>query len=348
MSHPSTTPELNTTANSSLSATQLREALYGFELSQVLYATVKLGIADHLQQQPQSCQALATTIGAHPQTLDHLLRTLDGFGLVTKAATDHYSLTAVGALLSADHPDSLRGTILSLAEIYQAWGQFTYSVQTGQAAFEKVFRGTLYEYIAQQPAAQANFNQWMEETTRDWLLPALKYYDFAKCTHVVDVGGGTGKLTAALLNQYPQLQATLFDQPQVVRDAAPMLASAQVSHRCQVRGGDFFQTLPTGGDLYLISRVLLNWDDTKALQLLRTCRAAMGPAAKLLIMDFILPNQESTALDFLGSLHLLVLGGRLLRTADEYSALLLAAGFHSPQLIQTAGFIHFIEALPSP
>lgn len=126
-----------------------------------------------------------------------------------------------------DHPDFLRSNVLSLTEVYQAWGQFTYSVQTGQAAFEKVFQGTLYEYLAQQPTAQANFNQCMEEITRDCLLLALKCYDFAKCTHVVEVGGGTGKLTAVLLNQYPQLQATRFDQPQVVRinfiEAVPSL-----------------------------------------------------------------------------------------------------------------------------
>ncbi len=143
------------------------------------------------------------------------------------------------------------------------------------------------------------------------------------------------------------MQAIILDQEHVLSGAETKLAMAGISDRVQLRGGDFFASIPSNGDLYIISRVLLNWDDEHALKILQNCRAAMSPTAKLLIIDFLLPNQNPTALDFLSSLHIFVLGGRLLRTEAEYYALLSAAGFHSPRLIQTGGFISFIEALPS-
>jgi hypothetical protein len=142
------------------------------------------------------------------------------------------------------------------------------------------------------------------------------------------------------------LQAIIFDQAHVVTGAKTILEAAGVSERCQIVSGDFFESVPTQGDLYIISRVLLNWDDDQALKLLKNCRAAMGHSAKLLIIDFVLPNQDTTALDLLSSLHLLVLGGRLLRTEEEYYALLSAAGFQSPRLIPTGNTLRLIEAVP--
>jgi SAM-dependent methyltransferase len=344
----STVLESNQTTTTALSPEKLQEALYGFELSQVIYVTAKLGLADCLRDGAKSGAELATQMGANAKVLDHFLPLLLNLGLVTTDENQHYQLTPTGSLLRSDHPHSILGMALSTADIYQAWGNFWYSVQTGQAAFDNVFQMSLYEYLAQHAEANTHFNRWMEETTRAWLLPALVHYDFSPFTSLVDIGGSTGVLTSTILTQYPQLQAIIFDQPHVVNDATEILTAAGVRHRVQLCGGDFFVSIPSQGDLYIISRVLLNWEDEPALKILQNCRAAMSPLAKLLIMDFLLPNQNPTALDFLSSLHLLVLGGRLLRTADEYSALLSAAGFHSPQLIKTEGFISFIEALPSP
>ncbi|OQW92059.1 MAG: hypothetical protein BWK78_02780 [Thiotrichaceae bacterium IS1] len=347
MSSNNSTAELNQTSTTVLSPEQLQEALYGFELSQVIYVTAKLGLADCLREGAKSSAELALKMGANAKVLDHFLPLLLKLGLVTTDENQHYQLTPTGSLLRSDNPNSILGTVLSTAEIYQAWGNFLYSVQTGKAAFDDVFQMSMYEYLAQQAAANANFNRWMEETTRSWLLPALEHYDFSPFTSLVDIGGSTGVLTTAILTKYPQLQAIIFDQAHVVNGAENILTAAGVSHRVQLCGGDFFASVSSHGDLYIISRVLLNWDDEHALKILQNCRVAMSPTAKLLIIDFLLPNQNPTALDFLSSLHLFVLGGRLLRTEAEYYALLSAAGFHSPRLIQTGGFISFIEALPS-
>ncbi len=204
----------------------------------------------------------------------------------------------------------------------------------------------MYDYLSQNDGANKNFNRWMEESTRDWIVPALETYNFSRFTHLVDIGGSTGKLTAEILTRHPNLSATIFDQPHVVKDAEKVLESAGVADRCHIMAGDFFEFIPARGDLYIISRVLLNWDDDHALKILKNCRAAMEDSARLLIMDFVLPGKNATAGELISSLHLQVLGGNLMRTEDGYRCLLEKAGFHTPEWIQTQGAIRFIEATP--
>jgi hypothetical protein len=345
-SKPSNASDLaNATSQTPLLPDKVEESIFnGFQITQAIYVTAQLGLADHLNNNAKSCEELAVDMGVNAKVLQHLMQLLLTLGIVAKAANDKYQLTQFGCYLRSDTPDSALGTVLSLAEIYQAWGDLLHSVKTGKAAFDHSFHKSLYDYLAENAEANANFNRWMEETTRDWLLPALDSYDFSKFTQFVDVGGSTGVLTAEILSQYPNLQAIIFDQAHVVNDAGKILES--VRDRCQIIGGDFFESILAKGDLYIISRVLLNWDDEHALKILKNCRAAMDNSAKLLIMDFVLPNENTTASDLLSSLHSLVLCGRLLRTEEEYYALLGKAGFQSPKLIQTGGAISFIEALP--
>ncbi len=324
---------------------RLPKMLYGFTLSQALYVSAKLGVADHLSQGTKTCEELATDLSVNVNGLCQLMRLLSKTGIVSVNKKGAYKLTALGSRLCSDTPDSLRGTVLSIAEIYPAWGNLLYSLQTNKAAFDKTFQMSFYDYLQQDAEANTHFNMWMEETTRDWILPALDMCDLSKVKTVVDVGGSTGMLTMMILKKYPHLQAILFDQAHVVNEAGKILETAHVASRCQVIGGDFFESIPAGGDLYIISRVLLNWDDVHALQILQNCRATMSPSAKLLIMDFVLPNKGASTFELFASLQILVLGGGcLMRTADEYYALLSKAGFQAPQLIKTGGMISFIEA----
>jgi len=324
---------------------RLHKMLYGFALSQALYVTAKLGVADHLSQGSKTCEELAASLSVNVNGLCHLMRLLSKTGIVSVDKKGHYKLTALGSRLRSDMPNSLRGTVLSIAEIYPAWGNLLYSLQTGKVGFDKTFQMGLYDYLSQNAEANTHFNQCMEETTREWIIPSLALCDLSNIKTVVDVGGNTGMLTTMILKKYPHLETILYDQAHVVNEAEKILEAAQVANRCQVIGGDFFESIPAGGDLYIISRVLLNWDDVHALQILKNCHAAMGPSAKLLIMDFVLPNQGASAYELISSLQILILSGsRLMRTEEEYYDMLFKAGFHAPHLIKTGGMISFIEA----
>ncbi len=334
------------TSTHPLSPDKLQELLMASQVSQVIYVTAKLGLVDQINNNAKTCEELARNIGANVNVLEQFMQLLLTLGIVTQDKNAHYQLTPFASILRSDTPNSILGLVLSSAESSQAWSNLLYSVQTGKPAFDQTFHKSLYDYLAQNAEANANFNQYMAETTRDWLLPALESYNFSPFTHFVDVGGSTGVLSKAILTKYPNLQAIIFDQTHVVNGAEKILVAAGVNDRCQIIGGDFFESIPAGGDLYIISRVLLNWDDEQALKILKNCRAAMNDSAKLLIMDVVLPKQNMTASGLLSSLHLLLLGGRLMRTEEEYYTLLSKAAFQSPKLIQTGNTISFIEAVP--
>lgn len=326
---------------------RLQKILSEFHIAQAISATVKLSLADHLNDRAKSCEILAAEMNVDVNSLVCLMRLLTKIGIVRVNKNSNYKLTALGSYLRADKPNSLQGTILSMADISApAWSNLPYSIKTGKAAFDNTFRMSLYEYLEQNTEANTNFNRWMEETTREWIIPTLNICDLSKIKTIVDVGGNTGMLSAMILNEYPDLQGILFDQGYVVDDAKELLRSANVADRCQVIGGNFFESVPAGGDLYIVSRVLLNWNDEQALKILENCHAAMPPSARLLIIDFVLPGKGANTLSLMAALHLLVLGGRPMRTEGEFYNLLSKAGFQSFKLIKTGGTISFIEALP--
>ncbi|MCP4370686.1 MAG: methyltransferase [Deltaproteobacteria bacterium] len=337
------------TVKTPLSPERLQEALNGYQLTQAVHAMAKLGLAEHLNPHTgngkgRTCKELALDIGADEAVLTQFMKLLHTLGLVTNENNDHYQLTATGSMLGSDHPNSVLGLIMCTDFAYSGWGDLSYSIQTGKSAFDETFQMSLYEYLAQNEGANKNFNQWMEESTRDWILPALEIYDFSKFTLFTDIGGGTGRLACEILNRYINLQGRVFDQPHVVAGAPSVLESKGVGDRCEILSGNFFESIPTQSDLYIISRVLLNWDDDHALRILTNCHAAMDDSAKLLIIDFLLHDKEENASELLSSLHLQVLGGNLMRTIEAQCTLLSRAGFESIKLIRTGNGISIIEA----
>jgi ubiquinone/menaquinone biosynthesis C-methylase UbiE len=187
----------------------------------------------------------------------------------------------------------------------------------------------------------------MKETTREWLLPVLEAYDFSEVKTLVDVGGGIGTLTAVILNANPKMQAILFDREDVVVGAQRVLEGAGVADRCQIVGGNFFDAVLPDGDLYLISRVLLNWDDTHAIKILTNCYQAMTVKDRLVVVDFMLPKGKMSPFIGLTSLNLFIVCGTFMRTEDEFYNLLSSAGFKVTNTLKTTGPVSAIEAKPA-
>jgi hypothetical protein len=162
-------------------------------------------------------------------------------------------------------------------------------------------------------------------------------YGFGGHHRIVDVGGGRGVLLAAILAAHPGAYGVLLDRPDAARLAADTLAAAAPAESWDVVGGDFFDEVPTGGDLYVLSRVLHDWDDASATAILRTCRRAADPGTSLAVVEAVLPEKAADGPAAIRmDLHMLALfdGGRE-RTAAEYAALLDAAGFALVDVVPT-------------
>jgi len=328
---------------------QWKEKGLGIFTVQAIYTSIKLGLIDGLSSGAKTCQELATELKVHEKALLHLLRFLADNGFVESDREGKYKLTSLGSQLQLDTPGSLYGSIITQMElILPAWDKLRYSIKTGKSGFEAAFQTSIYEYVSQNSGTAINLNKFMEQSTKEFTIPVLDKYDFSNVQKLVDVGGNTGQLTVALLQKYPHLQAILFDLEYAIKGAKDILESANVYDRCQVIAGDFFKSVPTGGDLYLIARVIFNWDDSHAIEILKNVRAAMGNSGKLLILDMVLPSQGKAEFELMASLNLLALLGALLRTDNEYFELLEKAGFQSPNLIKIENSdFNLIEAIPA-
>lgn len=330
------------------SSSLLLEMMYGFKISQALFVAAKLEIADILSDGSKTADELAKAAGVNSQGIYHLMRMLVSVGVFSLEENNKFRLNSLGKHLLTGTSDSLRGTVMAMGdELYQGWGNLLYGIKTGETAFEHTFKMSFYSYLQQNSEAAVNFNEWMKETTREWLLPVIEAYDFSEVKKLVDVGGGIGTLTAIIMKANPKMQAILFDREDVVVDASPVLQVAGVADRCQIVGGSFFDAVPSGGDLYLLSRVLLNWDDSHAITILKNCYQAMTAKDRLMIVDFMLPEGKMSPFIGMGSLTLFVIGGTFMRTKDEFDNLVSSAGFKVTNLIETKGPVSVIEAKPA-
>lgn len=326
---------------------QSRAGLYslmdGYLTTQLLCVAAELGVAEALADRPRDAAALADELSVDAGALRRVLRGLAASGVLIEHGDGRFGLAELGELLR-DGPGSLRGPVLARRLYYRAAERLLDTVRDGRTAFEAAFGMPFFDYLAARPAEGAAFQASMAGRSVHESAAVVAAYDFGRFRRLVDVGGGQGILLSAVLSATPGLSGVLFDRPDVV-------ATARLPAGCATVGGDFFDEVPAGGDAYLLSRVIHNWDDADAVRILARCRAAMPDGAVLLLVEAVQPER---AADQPGAVRmdlnmLLLLTGRE-RTAAEYAALLSAAGLTLHRVIPTAApdGVHVLEAVPSP
>jgi hypothetical protein len=316
-------------------------------VSQAIYVAAKLGMADHLANGPMAVDDLAAITHSDASSLQRLLRALTSVGVFTETAPSQYGLTPLAALLQTGTPNSMRSLAIVYGdELYRAWADFLHSVHTGHPAFEHHFGVGPFTYYAEHPEAGSTFNEAMVGYTNSVAGAVTATYDFSPFTSVVDVEGGYGALLASILRQNRAQRGVLFDQPHVLAGAESFLAAAGVADRCTRVGGDFFAAVPSGGDAYVLSQILHDWDDERCVLILRQCRRAMAERGKLLVVEIVVPPGEEPSFGKWLDLHMLAITGGRERTAEEYDNLFRAAGFAVAGVLPTAAGPCVVEAVP--
>ena len=323
----------------------------GYRLSQAIYVFTKLGIADLLASGPKTSDELAHHADAHAPSLYRLLRVLTACAVVSEPTPGTFALAPMGECLKQDAPDSVRSTVLLVGSenFWATWGDLLHCVRTGETAFTHLFGvGGTFEYLATRPGDAALFNAGMADVAALTAKAVLASYDFSGAQVLVDVGGGRGALISAILNAHPGLRGIVFDLPSVIAEARHELGCRGIANRCEVVGGDLLSSVPAGGDIYLLSRVIHDWDDDKSILILKNCRAAMSPTSKLLLAERTIPERIEPGIhaqtQLLSDLNMLVRNGGRERTDAQYRALLRAAGLRPSRVIPTGMEIGLIEA----
>jgi len=269
-------------------AVRMRALLHGQVVSRALCVVAELGLADELRAGPCTAEELAVRVSAHPGAVRRLLSALSAFGVFAADDGGTFRLTPLGATLCEDAPGSARPTALLLGgPVGTAWTRLGHTARTGEPAFADAFGTDFFGYLTNEPDLHATFDRSQTEGLRIELDEVFDAVDFTPYRRIVDVGGGDGELLARLLAGSPEARGRLLDLPDTVARAAERLAAAGVADRCSLVTGDFFVEVPSGGDLYLLSHVLHDWDDERAIAILHACRTAMPPDATLKIIDLL-------------------------------------------------------------
>ena len=319
----------------------------GYRVSQMLAVVAKLRIADHLHSAPRSAAELARLTGAHEDSLYRLLRTVAGFGIFREGAGRVFTLTPLATLLVSETEGSLRldAEVVGEEWSWRAWGGLLDSVQTGRTAFDSVYGQNTWEWFQEHASASVLFNDWLQGLSRrvaDKLLDAI---DVTPSSVLVDVGGGHGAMLKALLRRHGSVQGVLFDTPHVIASACLKWDGDSFS-RVTFVAGDCFDRVPGGGDVYLLKDVLHDWTDADALAILRSCRSAMEPRARLLLIEHVIAEPNQPCAGKMLDMQMMVRQGGRNRTEEEFRTLLTAADFRMARLIATPDAPHVVVATP--
>src|SRR5262249_28867669 len=280
-------------------------------------------------------------------SLYRLLRALASIGIFAEDPDGRFRLTPLAECLRSDVPGTQRPAALLMGgEHYRSWGEFLYSVRTGRTAFDHAYGMPVFDYLAVHPEQAEVFDAAMTAIHGAETGAMLAAYDFSGVGTLVDVGGGNGSLLCAVLRQYPSMHGVLFDRGHVVERARPNLRAAGVEGRCRAVAGSFFESVPPGGDAYLLRHIIHDWDDEQSLRILRNCRRAVGGQARLLIVESVIPPGNEPSFSKWLDLNMLVVPGGLERTEAEYRDLLQQAGFRLVGVVPTAMEVSVIEGQP--
>ncbi len=333
-------------------AARLLDIVSGSWKTQAVYVAARLGIADLLGAAPRSSAELASEIGADGPSLERLLRSLAAIAIVRLRPDGAFELTSTGSLLQEKAPDSLRAWILHWGgTCWPVWGHLYDSVMTGDSAQALVSGTAGSGHLASDSEAAGVFHQAMGQLTRLFVADFVAAVDWAGTRRIVDVGGGSGELLAAALGACPGAVGILFDGGQAIELGRRNLSAAGLEHRCQFIAGDFFEWVPEGADTYLLKSVLHDWNDERAATILASCRRSLGPAARLLVVERIVPERPGASGDEQAlacmDLHMLVRHGGRERTAAEFRSLLSGAGFRTLGVKPLRSTIAIIQAVPA-
>ncbi|MEW2072225.1 methyltransferase [Streptomyces sp. NPDC012403] len=327
----------------------LFELMAGFWKTQAVYLAVESGTVDAIAAADRASTVdLSIETRTDADALGRLLLFLESLGVVEGDEAGGWALTEVGELLRTDTRDSMRDHVrIYGSHFYPAWGALSHSLRTGRSAFAHVYGSDLFSYLHKNPEVSLTYERAMVAGT-PFFAEVSGAYDFSGARRIVDVAGGHGALLNEILNANPGPRAVLFDAPHVIEESKDRPIATDHADRCERIAGNFFESVPSDGDVYLLSRILHCFDDEACHRILTNCRRAMAPGGKLVILERVLVRGTGSSLSQGYNMHMLVvLGGGRERDETQYRTLLDKAGFTVESIHGLPLETHLMVAAPS-
>ncbi len=316
--------------------------------AQAVYCAARLGIADHLAAGIDRSDTLATVTQTHPVALRRLLRALCSLEILQECEDGRFVLTEMGETLRTGDPSEVQPWAIMLGApfVWRPWGRLLETIQTGEAAFARIFGRPFSDLKSLSPEDAEIYDTAMNAGAAIKVAAITGAYDFSDFELIVDLGGGRGSLLRGILEAFERPQGILFDLPEVVATATD-LQTCNVADRLQAVGGSFFESVPAGADAYILKGILHSHRDEDVVEILKRVRHAMRPNGRLLIVDAVLqpvnePNPQKALMDLM---MLALVPGRE-RTEAEFNMLLEQAGFHMSRVIAMDSQHAIVEGVP--
>jgi len=325
---------------------QMLQTITGYWISQAVGTAARLGVSDQLADGPRKSSEVAEAVGADPLNLFRLMRMLASIGVFTMDQQERFGLTPLGDTLRSDVPGSVRD--FAVAETtpghWLPWGKMYEAIKTGKPMCQPTLGMELFDWYSKNPEEGEYFNGAMGNLSAAVSAEVTRVYDFSRVQKVVDVGGSHGILLAAILKANPHARGILFDLPHVTATARESLNSQGIGERCEVVTGNFFESVPPGADLHVLKQIIHDWSDSECATILRNCHQALKPNGKVLLVEMVVPPDNSPSMAQAMDLNMLVLCTGRERTESEYRNLLAAGGFKLERVIPTHSPFSVIEA----
>ncbi|MBV8072842.1 MAG: hypothetical protein JO270_23265 [Acidobacteriaceae bacterium] len=322
-----------------------------FRRSKVMFTAVKLGIFDELEAGPQSADQLASRLKLHLGAASRLLDACVALKLLSREGNQYCNTAAASRYLLSCSPDTFSGYIrYSDESLFRLWTHLDDAVREGTNRWEQTFgrKDALFEYYYRDPAATANFVGAMNGFGRLASPLLVRAFDLGRFRRLADLGGATGHLAIAACEAYPDMHATVLDLPRVEPIAREYIAQSSVADRVTFMTADFFADPLPAADLYSLGRILHDWDDDKTKPLLEKIYTALPAGGGLLIAEAVLDdNRSGPVYAHMQDINMLVCTEGRERTAEEYRALLHAAGFTGVKWHRTGSLVDAVLATKS-
>jgi len=328
---------------------QVFQLVLGYMPAMALNIVSRLGVADQIAQEPKALSDLAKATGVNEDALYRLMRALSSVGVFHEAAGRRFGHTPGSELLRQDHPASIRPMTVWMSDPFhfRCYADLINSIQTGKPSAEKTLGQPVFEYFRDNADESEVFNAAMVSFTNFSIPAILEAYDFSGIQKLVDVGGGHGSVVGSILQKHPTLRGVLYDLDHVVAGAKGLLGSLGVADRCEVVEGNFFESVPAGGDAYIMKHIIHDWDDDKCRVILGHIRKVLPGNGKVLLLESIVPGLNEPSMSKWIDLEMMIFPGGRERTEEEFQKLFASAGFKLSRVTPTKSPLSVIEALPA-
>ncbi len=326
----------------------LIQLLTGAWATQSVAAACKLSIPDALASGPKSADEVAAKTGAQSGAVYRLMRALASLGVFVRGADGRFGLTELGERLRTDAPGTLRETFIAETDHahWQSWEKVADAVRTGLPRPLPVLGAAAFDYYGKNREDGEQFARAMKNVSNFAAAAVCEAYDFSGVKTVMDVGGGNGSMALAILAGQPGLKGRVFDLPYIEEHARKHIADAGAADRCGFESGDFFDEVPGGADLHVLKFILHDWTDEECVRILKSCRKALAPGGRILVVEMLVPEEIRPDFVMLMDINMLVMTGGRERTAKEFEKVLGDAGFAVTRVIPTKSPFALIEARP--